>query len=115
MRKFILGMLVITAYSAANLSANTLIQDTIPSIRNDTVFTDLNFEENLDSLLGLYYVGQSMALDPEFWNNTPDSLFPDVSDSVYIERLKKIPTVVDLTYNAVVRRYIEVYTKTLWV
>lgn len=112
MRKLILGMLVITAYGAANLSANTVVpQDTIPSIRNDTVFTDLNFEENLDSLLGLYYVGQSMALDPEFWNNAPDSLFPDVSDSVYIERLKRIPTVVDLTYNTVVRRYIEVYTK----
>ena len=72
---------------------------------------DLNFDENLDSLLNLYYVGQSMGQNPEFWNSAADTLVPDFSDSVYIDRLKKIPTVVDLTYNSVVRRYIEVYTR----
>ena len=36
---------------------------------------------------------------------------PDFPDSVYIDRLKRIPTVVDLTYNSIVRRYIEVYTR----
>jgi membrane-bound lytic murein transglycosylase D len=78
---------------------------------DDTVISDMNFDENLDSLLNLFYVGQALANDPDFWNNSTDSMVPEFSDSVYIARLKKIPTVVDLTYNSVVRRYIEVYTK----
>ena len=86
-------------------------QETMNSIMNDTTITDLNFDENLDSLLNLYYVGQTVANDPEFWNYNSDSLIPTFPDSVYIERLKKIPTVVDLTYNTVVRRYIDVYTR----
>jgi membrane-bound lytic murein transglycosylase D len=82
-----------------------------PALADDTTIIDLNFDENLDSLLNLYYVGHSISQNPEFWNSQADSLIPDFSDSVYIDRLKKIPTVVDLTYNSIVRRYIEVYTR----
>jgi membrane-bound lytic murein transglycosylase D len=52
-----------------------------------------------------------MANNPDFWNNESDSLIPNFPDSVYIDRLKKIPTVVDLTYNSIVRRYIDVYAR----
>ncbi len=94
------------------LSAFSSVLDTIPPrFSEDTVISEFNFDENLDSLLNLYYVGQSIANDPDFWNNATESVIPEFSDSVYIERLKKIPTTVDLTYNSIVRRYIEVYTK----
>jgi membrane-bound lytic murein transglycosylase D len=111
MKDLMLGLLIIASVQAPTFSSSITPKDTIPSIINDTVITDLNFEENLDSLLNLYYVGQSLANNPEFWNSGSDSLIPDFTDSVYIERLKKLPTAVDLTYNSVVRRYIEVYTK----
>ena len=103
--------LLITALGLFEYPAASQQQETLNSIINDTTQTDLNFDENLDSLLNLYYVGQALANDPEFWNNNTDSLVPTFTDSVYIERLKKIPTVIDLTYNSVVRRYIDVYTK----
>jgi len=80
-------------------------------LEEDTTIIDLNFDENLDSLLNLYYVGQSLSKNPDFYNSESDSLIPNFPDSVYIDRLRKIPTVVDLTYNSVVRRYIEVYTR----
>lgn len=111
MRKFILTLLVIVPFGLSEYSASSQSKDTIPAIAEDTMFTNLNFEENLDSLLNLYYVGQSIADDPYFYNYDSDSLIPNFPDSVYIERLKKIPTTVDLTYNSVVRRYIEVYTR----
>jgi len=111
MKDLMLGLLLIASFETPVFSISHTPKDTIPSIIDDTVITDLNFDENLDSLLNLYYVGQSIASNPEFWNNGSDSLIPDFPDSVYIERLKKIPTVVELTYNSVVRRYIEVYTK----
>jgi|WetSurSiteA1Bulk_404760.scaffolds.fasta_scaffold01960_2 membrane-bound lytic murein transglycosylase D len=111
MRKTILYLLLITAFGFTELAAISQQKDSIPSIINDTTITDLNFDENLDSLLNLYYVGQSIASNPDFWNYDSDSLLPNFPDSVYIERLRNIPTVVDLTYNSVVRRYIEVYTR----
>lgn len=86
-------------------------KESTPSFADDTTIIDQNFDENLDSLLNLYYVGHSIGQNPEFWNSAADSLVPNFSDSVYIDRLKKIPTVVDLTYNSIVRRYIEVYTR----
>jgi membrane-bound lytic murein transglycosylase D len=111
MKDFVIGTLLTIAFGTASFSALGTTRDTIPSIMNDTVITDFYFDKNLDSLLNLYYVGQSISSYPEFWNSEADSLIPDFSDSVYIDRLKKIPTIVDLTYNTVVRRYIEVYTR----
>ena len=110
MKNIILAFACLTTLGTADLYASNSPRDTIPSLDEDTAIS-MNFDENLDSLLNLYYVGQSVASDPEFWNNVNDSSVPDFPDSVYIDRLKKIPTVVDLTYNSVVRRYIEVYTK----
>ena len=111
MHKLILCFILMAPVGFHAVAAIPQQKDTIPTVLSDTIITDLNFDENLDSLLNLYYVGQSIAGNPEFWNNTSDSLVPVFSDSVYIERLKKIPTVVDLTYNTVVRRYIDVYTR----
>ena len=73
---------------------------------------DLNLDANLDSMLHLWYVDKYADVEQM---STLDSLAADsvqsnIPDSVYIARLAKIPSVVDLTYNNVVRRYIEVYT-----
>jgi membrane-bound lytic murein transglycosylase D len=111
MYKFLFILLLSTQVIILNVSALTVKQDTIRSILDDTIAVDLNFDENLDSLLNLYYVGQSINNDPDFWNNYSDTLIPDFPDSIYIDRLGKIPTVVDLTYNTIVRRYIDVYTR----
>jgi membrane-bound lytic murein transglycosylase D len=80
------------------------------------VFTDevyeLRLEQNIDSLLNIYYINQSlesMVDDAAF--EVHDSLVPDFPDSVYIERLANIPSVIDLSYNRLVKNYINVYTK----
>lgn len=86
--------------------------------QRDTTFLheevwDTGFDRNLDSLMQLWYVRYSI---------TPDSLklavalendkiIPEYPDSVYIERLSRIPTLIPLTYNNIVRNYIHVYTK----
>jgi membrane-bound lytic murein transglycosylase D len=79
-------------------------------------FTDevyeLRLEQNIDSLLNIYYINQtleSMVDDAAFEVN--DSLVPDFPDSVYIERLANIPSVIDLSYNRLVKNYINVYTR----
>lgn len=91
-----------------------LANDTIPY--NDTLPldepVDFNFEPNFDSLLNVFYINQSLEQlvdDNEMEIN--DTLVPDFPDSVYIQRLAEIPSLVDLTYNRLVKNYINVYTK----
>lgn len=80
----------------------------------DTLF-EAKFESalktNFDSLLNIYYINQSlesMVDDAAF--GLDDTLLPDFPDSVYIARLADIPSVIDLSYNRLVKNYINVYT-----
>jgi membrane-bound lytic murein transglycosylase D len=73
---------------------------------------ELKFESNLDSLLQLWYIRQSPRIaDHLAERDTSVFAIPEFHDSVYIQRLSKIPSVIDLSYNNVVRAYIGVYTK----
>lgn len=71
------------------------------------------FSNNLDSLLNLWYIQQ--ALDT---NNFVDGVEIDsvgihsnIPDSVYINRLAQINSIIDLPFNSIVRSYINVYTQ----
>jgi membrane-bound lytic murein transglycosylase D len=78
----------------------------------DTVVPQLNFESNLDSMLRLWYVDKYVDINnlSQIDSIQADSIYTNIPDSLYINRLAKIPSVVNLTYNRIVRRYIEVYT-----
>lgn len=68
-----------------------------------------SFQTNLDSLINLWYVKNAIKTD---YDTKYDSeVIPEFSDSVYIERLQDIPSIIDLSYNKIVRNYIHVYTK----
>jgi len=71
---------------------------------------ELRTEDNLDSLLNLWYVNRSLENAVDEFPVGSDTLVPDFSDSVYLARLAEIPSVVDLTYNRIVKNYINVYT-----
>ena len=94
------------------------LQDTTKIFLGDSISESLeifdsiesNFEINLDSMLNLYYVRQSVSLDTIALFDT-DSTVPDFPDSVYVARLAAIPSVLDLSYNRVVKGYIDMYTK----
>jgi membrane-bound lytic murein transglycosylase D len=72
---------------------------------------ELRTGDNLDSLLKLWYVNQSLESATDDYLAEADTLIPDFSDSVYIQRLAEIPSVVDLTYNRIVKNYINVYSR----
>lgn len=101
------------------LPDSTQMLDTLGS-QDDTIdmeiFTmedevELRTGENLDSLLNLWYVNQSLETAVDDYNPDADTLIPDFSDSIYLQRLSEIPSVVDLTYNRIVKNYINVYTR----
>jgi membrane-bound lytic murein transglycosylase D len=72
---------------------------------------ELRTGENLDSLLTLWYVNQSLESAVDDYNPEADTLMPDFSDSIYMQRLSEIPSLIDLTYNRIVKNYINVYTR----
>lgn len=112
MRKMKMGKLWLTGFGLFFFIS--LCAQEADSIRSDFTMEGelmLRTESNLDSLLNLWYVKQSLDTAADEYESTADSLLPDFSDSVYMQRLAELPTVVDLTYNGIVKNYINVYTR----
>lgn len=85
----------------------------LDSVQTNEELGDLLFLKNLDSLTNLFYVQQSRSLcylDTLNERNADCSLIPSFPDSVYIERLARIPSVFDLSFNDKVKAYLNVYT-----
>ena len=88
-----------------------------PDLRNvnDTIPFEIfysNFDRNLDSLMRIWHVQESVGSDTLIAEIAVDELsfVTELHDSVYIQRLQRLPSLVNLTYNNVVRSYIHVYT-----
>ncbi|HOI26326.1 MAG TPA: transglycosylase SLT domain-containing protein [Paludibacteraceae bacterium] len=63
------------------------------------------FGANLDSLLHVYKLNAYNTSDC-----VSDSLGFSLDDSTYMRRLQQIPAIMELSFNDIVKRYIEVYT-----
>lgn len=71
------------------------------------------FEDNLDSLLNLWYVEQNVNFNELDTAYIPedDTVWIDYPDSVYIARLDSLPFIIELSYNKIVKNFIDVYIK----
>lgn len=72
------------------------------------------FERNYDSLLNRYYMRQNSKLLKQRFDNqtmgfTPRVRVADLSDSEIAQRLRRIPSAIELTYNDKVRSHITYY------
>jgi len=99
---------IVLTFSAYSIN---FLTDTLDLKNNEEEIVVSNFEANLDSMLSLWYVSHSVTNDTGFFSAEEDSIIPDFPDSVYIDRISRIPSVVELSYNTIVRKYIEVYTQ----
>ncbi|HDR67857.1 MAG TPA: LysM peptidoglycan-binding domain-containing protein [Bacteroidaceae bacterium] len=103
------GLPLITLFIVTRIFGQDTVTYPDRFVSEDPVVT--NYEANLDSLLNVYYVNQSLEeiIDDSQLEN--DTRIPEFPDSVYLARLSEIPSVVDLTYNRLVKNYIDVYSK----
>ncbi|PKQ65949.1 lytic transglycosylase [Labilibaculum filiforme] len=75
---------------------------------NDTINT--TFSNNLDSLVYTWYAKNTLKTKKP--HQAPIELSTEtIPDSVYIQRLENIPSLIDLSYNKIVRNYIELYSQ----
>ncbi len=112
MKKLIIGICAFLS-----LSSNLTAQKTMKSI---TVKTEAGKNEVIDLPQGLLSETDSLYLD---WisrnyidwgeNCTATAANPTVSDSVYIDRLQRIPALIEMPFNSIVREFIEMYATRL--
>lgn len=88
---------------------------TINAQVDDTLINNIPFinaDKNIDSLIRNMFAQEpahgDSALPVDI--DTTQNIITDIPDSVYIDRIKRIPSAISFTYNEVVKRYIEVYT-----
>jgi membrane-bound lytic murein transglycosylase D len=75
---------------------------------NDSINT--TFSNNLDSLVYSWYAKNTVKT--RTYNKTSIPVQTErIPDSIYIKRLEEIPSLIDLSYNKIVRNYIELYSK----
>ncbi len=83
----------------------TAVNDTI-IIRPDS--SDIErVARDLDSLINVWYVQQALLNLPA---DTSEPIIPEFPDSVYIERISNINTIININYNSIIRNHIHVYT-----
>jgi membrane-bound lytic murein transglycosylase D len=104
-----LSLLLTTQFISANNDTIQFVIDTAYSIVDmpDTAAFDASFDANVDSVLKLYYVEESLK---DSSSELEETVIPQFTDSIYKLRLDRIPAVASMDYNNVVKRYIEVYT-----
>ena len=99
---FILALSLTGAY--ANNSSIVSDREVNISVIEDDMSVPDGFDTNLDSLLHAFK-GNNLHKDC-----VSDENGEMLADQVYIQRLQQLPTVMEMSYNSIVRRYIEVYT-----
>ncbi len=109
LRKITTIALIILGLNGTSLLASSKqVDDSIAA--NDVNQIKPVFEDNLDSLLNLWYVQHgSASIDMVNDTTLNNTIVSNIPDSVYISRLARIPSYFKLTYNPIVRRYIEMY------
>ena len=102
---------IISIFISLNVFADN--NPDIDSLKNESENSEII--NNLDSLLNLWYI--SSSLSSEYYNNSDlkeDTVYlnslPTFSDSILIERLNNLSTLIKLPFNDKVRDYINAYT-----
>jgi len=106
-RKIFISIIFISQLSISQSICKNPGEDSLLYIKNFST----DFNTNLDSLLNQWYIKNAIKTDYSLNDLDTIEVIPEFSDSIYIERLQRIPSVVELSYNKIVRNYIHVYTK----
>lgn len=99
------SLIFITGINAKSKSPNVL--DLKSSITDSAIVYPESFEADTQKLQESWFVKNYTATDDRYAGQGD----PDVSDEVMIERLTRLPNVIEMPYNQVVRSYIDRYTK----
>lgn len=108
MKRFIIALIGIAgSLSLTAQTQNGNVLDLKHSITDSSIVYPESFEADTQKLLESWFVKNYTATDDRYARLGD----VEVSDAVIIERLSKIPNVIEMPFNQIVRSYIEKYTK----
>ncbi|HOZ15322.1 MAG TPA: transglycosylase SLT domain-containing protein [Tenuifilaceae bacterium] len=109
MRNLFIVCLLMLTFIGIKAQNNT--QNSADTILIDTIL-DEEINGNLDSLLNLWYVQQSIDSNNLVTGIESDSIgLADYPDSFYLKRLQNINSLIELPYNHIVKNFIRAYTQ----
>lgn len=117
MKKFYLFLIFFTVCNVSLFSQIKTVVDTVNSkittqniiLPYDSIDYYMIVADELDSLLNIWYSSNTSKI-VTFQQSKPEPFINDADlDSIYALRLSKIPSIIPMTYNSIVRNYIELY------
>ena len=109
MKKLIISIVSLFGIATSNAQVQTITVHN-QSGQEETIEVPESMETDMDSL---YLDWQARNLITPDENCTMTDANPVVSDSIYIDRLSRIPTLMEIPYNEQVKKLIEAYTTRL--
>lgn len=110
MKNFFLFFLFCAFYTTQTIAQASAEGDNI----NDNIDEEIEIPESMtyevDSLLNTWLAQNYITTDEEC---NASNFNPQFSDSVYIDRLSRIPSIMEMPYNDIVKRFIDLYTSKL--
>ncbi|MDE6654797.1 MAG: hypothetical protein K2K37_10470, partial [Muribaculaceae bacterium] len=96
---------LLTALSIAASAATMTVMDVKNSITDDDIIYPESFDTDTKQLMTDWYLQRYAVLE-----DMPRQPHPEnISDQEYISRLQKLPTVIEMPFNQIVKQYIEMY------
>lgn len=106
MKKRILALALAAGFSVVAFARPTVLSIK-ESIQDSTIVYPESFETDTQGLMKNWYLQNYAVLSGD--GETKDDV--PTSDEDYLQRLKALPTVIEMPYNQVVRSYIDMYTQ----
>ncbi len=106
MKKRILALALAAGFSVVAFARPTVLSIK-ESIQDSTIVYPESFETDTQELMKNWYLQNYAVLSGD--SETKDDV--PTSDEDYLQRLKALPTVIEMPYNQVVRSYIDMYTQ----
>lgn len=107
MKKRLCTLIISAATIASSMFAAPSILTIKESITDNSIVYPESFETDTQEMLKNWYIQNYTVLDQNV-ENLPTN---DVSDAIYIKRLKSMPTVIEMPFNQIVKKYIQMYTQ----
>lgn len=107
MNRFRITIALIIACATSYATAAPSILSIKNSITDSAIVYPESFETDTQKMLKNWYLQNYTVLETDFSKNAAKG----ESDEVYIDRLSRIPTTIELPYNQIVRSYIDMYAQ----
>ena len=106
MKNFLIGLFTFIGTTGINAQTQSITVHSQTTGKEEIIDVPESMQSEMDSL---YWDWQSKNYITLGENCTMASTNPVVSDSIYMDRLSRIPSIIEMPYNEAVRKFIDMY------